>query len=274
MDEAFRERRGIGRRRGRWLPCATMRAPPVPLLPHPPSLPLFRPPAFPAPTAGSPPVPTGQAGRGKRFPRAMTPSYFSPTWRLRSLRGYCRSGCPSPEHCRAPAACSSGHTLRAHLLPQCPAGPQPVPREATQMAVSLSRGADSPVQQEPVRVIFVSSAPTLLPRPPPILQLKGYVFAGLALWILGSLLIPNAGKGSECFRCSPRVAESGVTAGHSRRACAACAARFLLLQSASEPVNHTSAFPLSAASKIVAQTRPAPQLPCKVIFSSPSANAA
>lgn len=77
--------------------------------------------------------------------------------------------------------------------------------------------------------MFVSSAPALLPRPPAISRAGGYV---LALWIPRSLLIPSAGKGSECIRCSPRVAGAGLlpvtAAGRSPLALHSCAAPPLL----------------------------------------------
>lgn len=194
MDQAFRQR--VRQKQGALAPLCYDSSTPSTVAGTSPECACEVPPRISCPTAANPPVSAGRAGRGKRFPRAMTPSYFSPTWRRRWLRrGYCRSGSRSlllQPHSPSPSAASA---------------PPAFPRPATQLHGHLGKGAGPPVQQEPVRVLFVSSAPALLPRPPAILQAGGYV---LAVWIPRILLIPSAGEGSECFRCSPRVAGAGL----------------------------------------------------------------
>lgn len=235
--------RGSGRSRGSGSFVLRYQHPPSRSRPIPRLCLCGAPPHF-LPHRGSPPVPAGRAGRGKRFPRAMTPSYFSPTWRRHWLRGYCRSGSrslllrpPSPSPSAAPS-------------------PQPFPRPASQLALSLCQER-GPSRAAGARACYVR-------------QLGSRAAPTTTSYFAGGRLCarpvdtpepahPERWQGERVYSLLAEGGWRGVTAGHCRRA---FAARSPLLRSASAPANHTSAFPLNAASKILTRARPAPQLPC------------
>lgn len=155
----------------------------------------------------------------------MTPSYFSPTWRRRCC------GVTAGQAARAPS-------LPQPAPPAAHPGPAAAPETPSPSAFPPGSHAGGGVTYVGVRTLPCSRSRCVLYSSArlPLCSLDHHLFCSREAVCSqdshcgypGGCSSQTLARGA-CFRRSPRVAGSGVTAGHCCRACAACAARFPLL---------------------------------------------